>query len=76
MVSSFDEKLGASLKRKAQEHLEAQLSQLQHTEWEGILRLDEVLSQLPSQPALVRSLRRGCQEEILGNSTRFLGYTP
>lgn len=55
-------KLTQSLKRKAEEHPEQPPAQLLRTELQGVP--EEVLSELPSQPALIRTLQRVRRKEL------------
>lgn len=68
--------LRASLKRKAADHPEQPPSQLLRNELQGLE--DEVLSQLPTQPALIRSLQRVRRKELPSNplSLSQLGEIP
>jgi hypothetical protein len=54
--------LATSLKRKARDHPAQPPAQLLRTELQGVE--EEVLSQLPSQPALVRSMQRVRRREL------------
>ena len=56
------EQLAKSLKRKAEEHPEQPPAQLLCQELQGVE--DKVLSQLPSQPALVRAMQRIRRKEL------------
>lgn len=56
------ERIVTSLKRKARDHPGQPPSQLLRTELQSVD--DEVLSQLPSQPALIRSLQRVRRREL------------
>jgi len=69
-------KLAASLKRKAEEHPEQPPSQLLRTELQGVP--DEVLSHLPSQPALVSAMQRVRRRKMPANPIKLsaLGDIP
>ncbi len=57
-----------SIKRKAKEHPEQPPTQLLQIELQGVP--DEVLSQQPLKPVLVRTMQRICQKEVLPAPTK------
>ncbi len=62
------DKLATSIKRKAEEHPEQLPAKLLLTEHQDLP--DEVLSQLPSQPALVRAIQKIYQKKVLPIPTK------
>ena len=66
------EKLIAAVKRKARDHPEQPPAQLLRRELQGIE--SGVLSQLPAQPALVRTLQRLRRKELPGNPTKLSAF--
>ncbi len=62
------DELATCIKRKAEEYPEQLPAQLLQTELLGVP--EEVRSQLPSQPALVRSMQKNCRKEVLPTPTK------
>ncbi len=60
---NITDQLATSIERKSERHPEQLPAQLLQTEFQGVP--DEVLSQLPLQPGLVRAMQRIRQKEVL-----------